>query len=216
LLENSTNLIDESGQIESKLSWNFILKYINNYRWQVSQVFVALIFTSILQLIFPFLTQSIVDTGVSNRNLNYVTVVLLAQLMLIFSKALVEFIRTRILLNISIKLNLSILSDFWIKLTRLPLSYFDSHHTGDILQRIGDNRQIQQFLTGTALNTVFSFFNFIIFAFILAQYNVELFLVFAIGSFIYVLWIQLFLKFRRNLIIKIFIFQRKKIMPLCN
>lgn len=198
-LENTPKLFGESDEIERKLSWDYILKYIKDYRWQVSQVFIALIFTSILQLIFPFLTQSIVDTGISNRNLNYVSIVLMAQLMLIFSKSFVEFIRTRILLNISIKLNLSILSDFWIKLTRLPLSYFDSHHTGDILQRIGDNRQIQQFLTGTALNTIFSFLNFLIFAFILAQYNVQLFFVFAFGSIIYVLWVQLFLKFRRKL-----------------
>ena len=118
--------------------------------------------------------------------------------MLIFSRTFVDFIRTRILLHISTTVNLSILSDFWIKLTRLPISYFDSHHTGDTIQRIGDHKQIQSFLTGSALNTLFSLFNFVVFAFILAQYIIQLFFVFSIGSIIYFAWVQIFLRIRRK------------------
>jgi ATP-binding cassette subfamily B protein len=128
-----------------------------------------------------------------------VIIVLIAQLMLTFSRTIVDFIRSRLLLRISNILNLQILSDFWIKLTKLPISYFDVHHTGDTLQRIGDNRQIQGFLTGSALNTLFSVFNFIVYAIVLVIYNVQLFFIFLIGSTIYFTWIQLFLKIRRKI-----------------
>lgn len=140
-----------------------------------------------------------VDTGINSQNLQYVVVVLIAQLMLTFSKTFVDFIRSRLLLRISNILNLQILSDFWIKLTKLPVSYFDVHHTGDTLQRIGDHKQIQNFLTGSALNTLFTVFNFVVYAIVLEIYNVELFFVFAIGSIIYFVWIQLFLKIRRKI-----------------
>jgi len=125
--------------------------------------------------------------------------VLIAQLMLVFSRSVVDFIRSRILLQISAVVNLSILSDFWIKLTHLPISYFDQHHTGDTMQRLGDHRNIQNFLTGTAINTFFSIFNFFIFALVLAWYNVQLFFVFSIGSFLYFFWVKIFLHIRRKI-----------------
>jgi len=199
LIEPTPAFYDQEGEKEHKLSWKLVLQYLSQSRWQIIQVFIALIFASLIQLIFPFLTQSIVDTGINAQNLQYVIIVLIAQLMLTFSKTIVDFIRSRLLLRISNILNLQILSDFWIKLTKLPVSYFDAHHTGDTLQRIGDQRQIQNFLTGSALNTLFSVFNFIIYAIVLVIYNVQLFFVFCIGSIIYFTWIQFFLKIRRKI-----------------
>ena len=199
LLEPTPAFYDEEGEKEHKLSWKLVLQYLTQSKWQVTQVFIALIVTSLIQLIFPFLTQSIVDTGINAQNLQYVVVILIAQLMLTFSKTFVDFIRSRLLLRISNILNLQILSDFWIKLTRLPVSYFDVHHTGDTLQRIGDHRQIQNFLTGSALNTLFSVFNFVVYAIVLVIYNVQLFFIFCIGSIIYFVWIQFFLKIRRKI-----------------
>lgn len=199
LLEPTPEFYKQEGEKENKLSWGLVMQYLRQSKWQIAQVFIALLITSLLQLIFPFLTQSIVDTGINTRNLQYVTIVLIAQLMLVFSRTIVDFIRSRLLLHISTVVNLSILSDFWIKLTRLPISYFDSHHTGDTLQRIGDHKQIQNFLTGTALNTLFSLFNFVIFAFVLAQYNVLLFFVFTGGSILYFAWVQIFLRIRRKI-----------------
>lgn len=199
LIEPTPSFYDQEGEKEHKLSWKLVLQYLVQSRWQITQVFIALIITSIIQLIFPFLTQSIVDTGINAQNLQYVIIVLIAQLMLTFSRTIVDFIRSRLLLRISNILNLQILSDFWIKLTKLPISYFDVHHTGDTLQRIGDNRQIQGFLTGSALNTLFSVFNFIVYAIVLVIYNVQLFFIFLIGSTIYFTWIQLFLKIRRKI-----------------
>ena len=199
LLEPTPSFYEQEGEKERKLNWKLVLQYLTQSKWQITQVFIALIITSLIQLIFPFLTQSIVDTGINAQNLQYVVIVLIAQLMLTFSKTVVDFIRSRLLLRISNILNLQILSDFWIKLTKLPVSYFDVHHTGDTLQRIGDHKQIQNFLTGSALNTLFSVFNFIVYAIVLVIYNVELFFVFAIGSIFYFAWIQFFLKIRRKI-----------------
>jgi len=199
LLEPTYKFYEEEGEKENRISLWLALQNLRGSRWQITQVFIALLITSLLQLIFPYLTQSIVDTGINTQNMQYISIVLAAQLMLVFSRTLVDFIRSRLLLGISIVMNLSILSDFWIKLTRLPLSYFDSHHTGDTLQRIGDNRQIQSFLTGSALNTLFSVFNFIVFSLVLLNYNVPLFFVFAVGSTLYFLWVRLFLGIRRKI-----------------
>jgi len=198
-LEPTPLFYQKPGNKEHELSWRLVLQYLVTGKWQIVQVFIAFLITSLLQLIFPFLTQSVVDNGINLQNLNFVTVVLAAQLMLVFSRTIVDFIRNRLLLRISNMLNIQILSDFWIKLTRLPVSYFDVHHTGDTLQRIGDHRQIQAFLTGTALSTLFSVFSFAIYAIVLVVYNVQLFFVFCIGSIIYFLWVSLFLRIRRKL-----------------
>jgi ATP-binding cassette subfamily B protein len=204
LLEPSPKFFEQSGEKENKVSWGLVLQYLRQCRNQLFQVVVALAITSLLQLIFPFLTQSIVDKGINGQNLPFITVVLIAQLVLVCSKSVADFIRTRLLLQISMVVNLSILSDFWIKLTRLPLSYFEIRHTGDTLQRIGDNRQIQTFLTGSAINTLFSLLNFGIYAGILALYNIELFLVFIIGAVLYFAWVQLFLRVRRKINYQVF------------
>lgn len=199
LLEPTHSFYKEAGEKEHKLSWNLILQYLRQSKGQIAQVLAALLITSVIQLIFPFLTQSLVDNGINVQNLQYVVIVLLAQLMLTFSKTIVDFIRSRLLLRISNVLNLQILSDFWIKLTRLPVAYFDIHHTGDTLQRISDHRQIQQFLTGTALNTLFSVFNFVVYAIVLLIYSVQLFFVFCAGSILYFSWVWVFLRIRRKI-----------------
>lgn len=199
LLEPTPLFYELESQKENKLSWSLVFQYLKTAKWQLTQVFAALLITSLLSLVFPFLTQSIVDTGINTQNLQYVIIVLIAQIMLTFSQTIVGFIRSRLLLRVSNILNIQILSDFWIKLTKLPVAYFDAHHTGDTLQRIGDHRTIQGFLTGTALTTLFSFFNFIIYAIVLVIYSVQLFFVFCAGSIIYFVWVQLFLRIRRKL-----------------
>lgn len=199
LLEPSNRFYEQEGETENKISWKMVLGYLRQSKWLISQVFIALLITSLLQLTLPFLTQSIVDTGITTQNLRYIMVVLIAQLMLVFSRTVVDFIRSRLLLKISNMLNLSILSDFWIKLTRLPVSYFDARHTGDTLQRIGDHKQIQNFLTGTALNTLFSTFNFVVYAIVLAMFSSQLFFIFCGGSLVYFIWVQTFLRIRRKL-----------------
>lgn len=204
LMEPAPGFYESEGEKEHKLSWRLVMQYLVNSKAQIAQVLVAFIITSMLQLVFPFLTQSIVDTGINTQNLQYVMIVLIAQLMLSFSQTIVGFIQSRLLMRISNVLNLQILSDFWIKLTRLPVSYYDAHHTGDTLQRIGDHGTIRSFLTGQALGTLFSAFNFIVYAFILVTYSVQLFFVFMTGSIIYFSWVQLFLHVRRKLNYEVF------------
>jgi ATP-binding cassette subfamily B protein len=199
MLEPGPSFFDEEGEKQTRLSWGLVTQYLKNYRWSLTQVVLAMLLASGFQLIFPYLTQSIVDTGINTRNLRYITILLTGQLVLIFSRSIVDFIRSRLLLTISIMININILSDFWIKLTRLPLSYFDSHQVGDTMQRLNDNRNIQDFLTGTALNTMFSILNFVVFAFVLCGYSLELFTVFLSGSLLYLVWILFFLKVRRKI-----------------
>jgi ATP-binding cassette subfamily B protein len=199
LLEPTARFYESAGEKESRLAWSKLFRYLQHSRWQLSQVFIALLIVSVFQLIAPFLTQSIVDTGINTQNLQFITIILAAQLMLVFSRAIVEFIRSRLLLHISVNLNFSLLSDFWIKLTRLPISYFDTYHTGDTLQRLSDSKRIENFLTGSALNTFFSLFNFLAFSVILFGYHVQLFFLFAIGSILYFTWVRLFLRVRRKI-----------------
>ena len=184
---------------KSKSPWSIILPYFIRQRKFLWQLVLGLIAGSIIQLIFPFLTQGIVDIGIQTHNLPFIYMVLIAQLMLSFGRVFIDFIRSRLLLYVSTRINVSILSDFWIKLMKLPLSYFDSKHTGDIIQRLGDNKKIQDFLTGSTLNTIFSLFNFAIFSIVLLQYNPTVFIIFCIGSFLYFFWINIFLRFRRTL-----------------
>lgn len=159
----------------------------------------GLMLGSLLQIIFPYLTQSIVDKGINTRDFTFIQIVLIAQFMLLFSQTAVEFIRSRILLFISTRINLAILSGFWSKLLRLPLWFFDTKHPGDIIQRIGDHQRIESFLTGTAFSTLFAMVNLVVFSMVLLSYNVSIFIIFAVASLLYLLWIRIFLGFRRKL-----------------
>jgi len=195
----TTDFSGEGAIRPMKIGWNFLFGYLNQHRSHFFQILLGLMLGSLLQLIFPYLTQSIVDTGINTQNVGFIQIILAAQLMLLFSQTIVEFIRSRILLHISTRINISLLSGFWAKLLKLPLQFFDSKHPGDIIQRIEDHKRIESFLTGTALNTFFSIFNIIIFSFVLLKYSLSIFLIFAVGSLIYLGWIQFFLRHRRKL-----------------
>ncbi|HMI02721.1 MAG TPA: peptidase domain-containing ABC transporter [Pedobacter sp.] len=199
LMEPSATFYEDKGEKEHKLNWGIMFQYLKTSKRQLFLVFISLLITSLFQLILPFLTKSMVDTGINTRNLQFITIILIAQLMLSFSSTFIGFIRNRLQLAISNTINISILSDFLIKLTRLPISYFDNHHTGDTLQRINDNRQIQAFITGQTMTTLFSVFNFLVYSIVLILFNIQLFLVFTIGNIIYFGWIQLFMAGRRKL-----------------
>ncbi len=199
LLEPTPVFYDAADEKEHKLNWAIIMKYLKSSHWMLTQVFISLMVGLLIQLIMPYLTQSMVDNGINTGNLNFITLILCAQLMLSVSTAVINFIRSRLQLRISSTVNISILSDFWIKLTRLPLSYYDARHTGDTLQRISDNGKIQSFLTSQTLTTIFSIFSFAIYAVILVWYSVALFLIFMAGNLLYLAWIQLFFRIRRRI-----------------
>jgi ATP-binding cassette, subfamily B, bacterial len=199
LLETTQRFFQETDEQTKGINLSMLSGYVFKYKRLILQLFLGLFIGSILQLILPFLTQSVVDTGIQTRNLHFIYLVLAAQLMLFIGRMSVEFIRSWILLHISTRINLSILSDFLGKLLRLPVSFFESKKTGDILQRIGDHQRIESFLTGTSLNVLFSMFNLVMFSVVLAYYNLTIFGVFLLSSIIYSFWIVFFLRYRRKL-----------------
>ncbi len=199
LLEPTPQFYEEEDEKPSKMGFKRLFSYLFQYKQLLSQLVLGLVTGSILQLIFPFLTQSVVDTGVQTQNLDFVFIVLLAQLMLFAGRISIEFIRSWILLHISSRINIAILSDFLIKLMKLPIGYFDTKMYGDIMQRLGDHRRVESFLTGQSLSTLFSLFNLVIFSAVLASYNLPIFGVFLLGSVLYTLWITIFLEQRKNL-----------------
>ena len=182
----------------------FLWSYLKKYKRFFTQLILGLLLGSLLQLVFPFLTQAIVDTGIGGKDIEFVWLVLLAEMMLLFSRTAIDFIRSKILLHISTRINISLISDFFIKLMKLPMKFFDTKLMGDLLQRIEDHRRVEQFLTSSSLSLLFSFFTFLVFGIILAVYNLGIFLVFLFGTSLYAGWIILFLKKRRQLDYKYF------------
>ncbi|MBR4911830.1 MAG: peptidase domain-containing ABC transporter [Bacteroidales bacterium] len=199
LLEPTPDFYNAEGEKQDKTKLSFVLQYLRPYKKLIVQLFLGMLLGTLLQLIFPFLTQTIVDYGIGNNNLSFVVVILIAQLTLYVAQTAVEFIRSWILLHISTRINISIISDFLIKLMKLPIAFFDTKMIGDIMQRIGDHSRIEAFLTSSTLNTLFSFVNLIVFSIVLALYNLKLFTVFLVASILYVLWITIFLKKRKEL-----------------
>lgn len=199
LLVPTASFFEQEDDTNKEMSWGMLSQYAFNYKKQIAQLCFGLLIGSMLQLIFPYLTQSIVDTGINTQNLHFIQIILIAQFALFFGQTFVEFIRSRILLFVSTHINLSILSDFWIKLMRLPLNFFGTKQTGDILQRINDHHRIDSFITGTALQTLFSIFNLLLFSVVLLTYNTTVFGIFFLGSVVYLIWIRVFLKYRRTL-----------------
>lgn len=188
-----------NGQFpESKktLSISFALKYVLKYKKFLWQLILGLFIGSLLQLIFPFLTQSIVDIGIKNKDLNFIYLILLAQLFLFIGRTSIDIIRSWILLHLSVRINISLLSDFFIKLMKLPISFFDTRTTGDILQRINDHERIERILTNSSLRVLFSTMTLLVFGAILAYYNLKIFIIFTLGSILYFGWIIFFLKKR--------------------
>lgn len=189
---------------EKKTNFKFLSKYLFKYKSLMIQLAIGLLAGSVLSLIFPFLTQSIVDVGIQNQDINFIYLVLLAQVMLFMGKTGIEIIRSWILLHLSTRINISIISDFFIKLMRLPISFFDTRMTGDIMQRINDHHRIEQLLTNSSLNTLFSLVNLIIFSVVLLLYDYRLFVVYLLGAILYVAWISFFLRKRKELDYKMF------------
>ncbi len=181
-----------------------LMQYLRPYRKFVIQLFLGLFVGSILQLVFPFLTQAIVDRGIEYRDLNFVYLVLAAQLMLFFSLTVVNFIRSWILLHISTRISISLISDFLAKLMRLPVSFFDTRVIGDILQRIGDHNRVKNFITSSSLTTLFSLFNFVVFGIVLAVFSMKIFALYFIATLLYIGWVFLFLKKRKEIDFKRF------------
>ncbi len=199
LIETTPEFDNQEEVEESKASFNYLLRYLKPYKGAIFQLFLGLLGATLLSLFLPLLTQALVDTGIQQKNLSFVYVVLIAQLLFFVSKNLINLIRSWILLQISVRLNIQIVSDFLAKMIRLPLPFFESKNLGDILQRMQDNQRIEQFLSGTLLDFVFSLASLFSVSILVIFYSPIIFLLFMAGSTIYILWILLFLKKRKVL-----------------
>lgn len=199
LLEPGPEFFAQQDEKVNRRGFSFLLSYIRPYRKFVVQVLLGLVVGSLLQLILPFLTQSIVDYGIATQDIGYIGLVLIAQLMLILSSTAIDFTRGWILLHLGTRVNIALISDFLVKLMRLPLGYFDTKMTGDILQRINDHTRIQHYLTNSSLTILFSAVTLVIFSIVLLLYNSSIFLIFITGSALYFAWVWLFMKRRAAL-----------------
>jgi ATP-binding cassette subfamily B protein len=180
-------------------SFRFLSGYARPYRRYFAQIILGLVAGSLLQLVLPFLTQSIVDVGIANRNIGFIWLILIGELMLTFSRTVIDFIRRWLLLHISMRVNISLISDFFIKLLKLPMSFFDTKLLGDLMQRINDHTRVQDFLTSKTLTVVFSALTFVVFGIVLLLYSRLIFIVFILGSLLYGLWITVFMRRRKVL-----------------
>ena len=206
LLEPNANFanIEEEPERSSKKSLLFFLRYLFPYKSQFAQLALGMALGSVLQMTFPILTQSLVDVGIGERNLSFITLILIAQLFLFVSQLAVGYIRSWIMLHINTRVDVALISDFLTKLMKLPLSYFDTKMTGDIMQRIGDHSRIKSLLMSNSFNIIFSIFNFFLFAGILAYYHPMILGIFLLGNGLYAIWVLSFMRYRRELDIKRF------------
>ena len=199
-----TYKMEGEENIKEKRSFRFLFGYVKKYRKYFGQIILGLIVGSLLQLVLPFLTQSIVDVGIKNQDIGFVWLILLGQLMLTISRTAIDFIRRWLLLHISLRINISLVSDFFIKLLKLPMSFFDTKLMGDLMQRMNDHSRVNNFLTQQTLNITFAMLTFVVFSVVLFFYNKLVFAIFLLGSIFYGAWMTLFLKRRKVLDYELF------------
>lgn len=200
LLEPAPALKEKEMEEEkTRNGFSFLFAYLKGYRKLLVQLSFGLLAASLLQLIFPFLTQSVVDIGIQNKDIHFLYLILFGQLFVFLGRMSVDIIRSWILLHLSARINISLVSDFLIKLMKLPISFFDAKKIGDLMQRIDDHHRIETLLTNQTLSILFSFFNFMVFSIILVLYSAPVFFIFLSGSFVYFLWVRFFLRKRKDL-----------------
>lgn len=210
LLVPTESFLNNSKQDKAKSSsLKVVIGYIQQYKKYLAIIAMGLLVGCVLEIILPFLTQSIVDIGIHKQDINIIFLILLGELMIVVGKTSIDFIRRWLLLHISVRLNLFLVSDFFIKLLRLPMHFFDSKLIGDFMQRIGDHNRIQSFLTNQVMSLLFALVSFLVLGSVLVYYDIKIFVTFLIGSIVYGAWIALFLKERKIIDYKLFGLQAK-------
>ncbi len=205
-LEPTQDFYENAGGQDPRTEkpFKFLFGYIKQYRRYFFQIILGLFVGSLLQLALPFLTQSIVDIGIKNKDISFIWLILIGQLVITLSRTSVDFIRRWLLLHISMRINISLVSDFFIKLLQLPMSFFDTKLMGDLMQRIGDHSRVNSFLTQQTLNVAFSLISFAVFSCVLLVYNRFIFFIFLVGSILYGGWMALFLRRRKVIDFELF------------
>lgn len=198
-LEPTPNFYDTSINTKERSKWLHLLSYVKPYKRLILQFAIGMLAALVFQLLFPFLTQSLIDVGVNQQNISFVGLILIAQLVLSLSQLFVRFIQSWIVLQIGRRVNVNLIADFLTKLLELPLGFFDSKNLGDLYQRISDNSRVESFLTGSIMNFLFSIITVVVFSMVLLAYSPLIFGVFMFFSLLYLIWVWAFLKWRKEL-----------------
>lgn len=207
ILTKTINFSHDSIGYCKKDQWStkrYLWGYVAEHKKSLLIICVVVTLSSLIQLIFPFTSQYLVDRGISGKKINIIYLILLGQLFLGLGQAACGYVRSWMLLRLGITINIRLLADYLIKLMSLPISFFDTKFAGDIMQRINDHYRIQYFLTDNFIDTVFSIINIVIFGIIMVYYNISVALIFLVGSLLYFCWIMLFLSKREDVDHKMF------------
>jgi len=196
LLLEPTPIFYKNVNKRKEINIKYFLQYVKPFNRFFFQLLLGLIISSCIQLIFPFLTQIMVDKGIDGKNVPVLILILSGQLMLTFASIIVHFMQSWIVLYVGTHINVTMVYDFLQKLIQLPINYFDTRMSGDILHRIADHSRIEEFATHSFLNILMTIVNFLIFSIVLVNYSIKIFLVFLLGSLLYIGWISVFLRKR--------------------
>ena len=204
LLEPNANFHSLEEESSKKRGFSFLFPYLKPYKKLAYQLLIGLIVGITIQFATPFLMQSIVDTGVNTQNIPFIYLILIAQLVLFVSQTLVRVFREWLLIHITNRFHIKMISDFLYKMLKLPINFFETRNTGEHLQRIQDHNRIQNFVSSSTFGMVYSIILFVVFSIVLAFYNTQIFFVFFVGAILYVSWTLFFLKKRAELDFKRF------------
>ena len=204
VLEPNANFYKQKEDTVKNKGFGFLFPYLRPYKKLVNQLLIGLLVGTTIQFTMPFLMQSVVDVGVSTQNIPFIYLILISQLVLFASQTAVSIFREWLLLHITGRFNIKMVSDFLYKMLKLPVNFFDTRNTGEHLQRIQDHSRVQNFVSSSSFNMLYSIVLFVVFNFVLAYYNFKIFVVFLIGAIIYVSWTLFFLKKRAELDFKRF------------
>lgn len=199
LLQITPEFYQQDGEKIDKSGFRHVFSYFKNYRGLMYQLVLGLILGTCLHFIFPFMMRAVVDTGIGNIDIGFIQLILISQLVLFITQTAIEYIRSWILLHVSVRVNITLISDYLFKLTKLPLRFFDSRMAGDLMQRVSDHERVQRFLSSTSLLSIFSFLNYIAFGIILFLWHPPIFYVFLIGTGLYLAWVGFFIKRRKEI-----------------
>lgn len=186
-------------KLKRKKTFQNILGYFTPYKRSFLNLFAVMLIVTTLQALLPFISKAVIDVGIQTQDIDFINIVLIANIVIIISITLSNAVRDWILLHITARINIALISDYLIKLMKLPITFFETKMTGDILQRANDHERIRSFIMNNSLNLIFSAITFIVFGIILLVYNNFIFYTFLIGSILYILWVLAFLKARKKL-----------------
>ncbi|MDB5146268.1 MAG: transporter ATP-binding protein [Mucilaginibacter sp.] len=190
----------EAGdRIERKKTIENIISYFTPYKRSFLNVFVVMLVATLLQAFLPFISKAVIDIGIHTNDLHFINIVLIANITIILCMTLSNAVRDWILLHVTSRINIALISDYLIKIMRLPVTFFENKMVGDILQRANDNERIRSFITNNSLNLLFSGLTFLIFSIILLIYNGIMFSIFFAGSVLYIFWVLAFMKVRKKI-----------------